>query len=191
LAALPQGDAQARLLLSLVYLRLENPDKAYEAVNQARALDPLNPQVYRQLAAVLEQQGRHDEADLALLQEKAITSLREGNWQNAADSSERVLENDSAGYPSAHYLNAMANLRLGHLDAAEKSAREAIRLDSGHRNPRTGYVLGLVLAQKQEYRQAVDLLNAYLNALPNAPDAEIVRKQLGDIENAAKTGARP
>jgi len=85
----------------------------------------------------------------------------------------------------------MANLRLGHLDAAEKSAREAIRLDSGHRNPRTGYVLGLVLAQKQEYRQAVDLLNAYLNALPNAPDAEIVRKQLGDIENAAKTGARP
>ena len=191
LAALPQGDAQARLLLSLVYLRLENPDKAYEAVNQARALDPLNPQVYRQLAAVLEQQGRHDEADLALLQEKAITSLREGNWQNAADSSERVLENDSAGYPSAHYLNAMANLRLGHLDAAEKSAREAIRLDSAHRNPRTGYVLGLVLAQKQEYRQAVDLLNAYLNALPNAPDAEIVRKQLGDIENAAKTGARP
>jgi tetratricopeptide (TPR) repeat protein len=147
--------------------------------------------VYRQLAAVLEQQGRHDEADLALLQEKAITSLREGNWQNAADSSERVLENDSAGYPSAHYLNAMANLRLGHLDAAEKSAREAIRLDSAHRNPRTGYVLGLVLAQKQEYRQAVDLLNAYLNALPNAPDAEIVRKQLGDIENAAKTGARP
>jgi len=191
LAALPQGDAQARLLLSLVYLRLENPDKAYEAVNQARALDPLNPQVYRQLAAVLEQQGRHDEADLALLQEKAITSLREGNWQNAADSSERVLENDSAGYPSAHYLNAMANLRLGHLDAAEKSAREAIRLDSAHRNPRTGYVLGLVLAQKQEYRQAVDLLNAYLNALPNAPDAEIVRKQLGDIENAAKTRARP
>ena len=190
-AALPQGDAQARLLLSLVYLRLENPDKAYEAVNQARALDPLNPQMYRQLSAVLEQQGRRDEADAARTQEKAISSLQEGNWQDAADSSERVLEVDSAAYPSAYYLNAMANLRLGHLDAAERSARAAIRLDGAHRNPRTGYVLGLVLAQKQEYRQAIDLLNAYLSALPNAPDSEIVRKQLRDIENAAKAGPRP
>jgi tetratricopeptide (TPR) repeat protein len=190
-AALPQGDAQARLLLSLMYLRLESPDKAYEAVNQARGLDPLNPQMYRQLSAVLEQQGRHDEADVALMQEKAITSLQEGNWQDAAEASERVLDVDSAGYPSAYYLNAMANLRLGHLDAAEKSVREAIRLDSAHRNPRTGYVLGLVLAQKQEYRQAIDLLNAYLSALPNAPDSEIVRKQLRDMENAAKAAPRP
>jgi tetratricopeptide (TPR) repeat protein len=189
---LREGDAQASLLLSLVYVRLGDPDKAYVAVNQARTLDPLNPQMYRQLSAVLAQQGRNDEADVALMQAKAIASLQEGNWQDAADSSERVLQAGPPAYRSAfylnsaYYLNAMANLRLGHLDAAEKSAREAIRLDNDHRNPRTGYVLGLVLAQKHEYGQAVDLLNAYLRATPNAPDSETVRTQLNNIEKLAK-----
>jgi tetratricopeptide (TPR) repeat protein len=148
--------------------------------------------MYRQLSAVLAQQGRNDEADVALMQAKAIASLQEGNWQDAADSSERVLQAGPPAYRSAfylnsaYYLNAMANLRLGHLDAAEKSAREAIRLDNDHRNPRTGYVLGLVLAQKHEYGQAVDLLNAYLRATPNAPDSETVRTQLNNIEKLAK-----
>ena len=100
-------------------------------------------------------------------------------------------EVSSAGYPSAYYLNAMANLRLGHLDAAEKSAREAIRLDSAHRNPRTGYVLGLVLAEKQEYGQAADLLKAYLRATPNAPDSGTVGRQLSNIKELAKSHGTP
>jgi tetratricopeptide (TPR) repeat protein len=143
------------------------------------------------LSAVLAQQGRNDEAEVALMQATAIASLQEGNWQDAADASERVLQVDSAGYPSASYLNAMANLRLGHLDAAEKSAREAIRLDSAHRNPRNSYVLGLVLAEKQDFGQAAELLEAYLRAIPNAPDAETVRKQLSNIEEAAKRHITP
>ncbi len=185
-SALPQGDAQAYLLLSVAYLRTGNPEKAYGAADQARTLDPLNPRMYQQLSAVLAQQGRRDEAEVAFLQETAITSLQEGKWQDAADSSEHVLQADSAGFPSAYYLNAMANLRVGNLDAAEKSAREAIRLDTAHRYPRTSYVLGLVLAEKQEYGQAIDSLNAYLRASPNAPDSETVRKQLSNIEQLAK-----
>ena len=183
---LREGDPQAYLLLSLVYVRLEEPDKAYVAINQARTFDPLDPRMYQQLAAVLAQQGRNDEAEVARMQAKAIDSLQQGNWRDAADSSERVMQAGGATYPSAYYLNAMANLRLGLLDAAEKSAREAIRLDSAHRNPRTGYVLGLVLAQKHEYGQAIDLLNAYLLATPNAPDSETVRTQLNNIEKLAK-----
>jgi protein O-mannosyl-transferase len=190
-SSLIEGDAQAYLLLSLVYLRLGDSQKAYGAINRARTLDPLNPQMYRQLSAVLAQQGRNDQAEVALMQETAITSLREGKWQDAADSSGRVLQVDSAGYPSAFYLNAMADLRLGNLDAAEKSAREAIRLDTAHRNPRTSYVLGLVLAEKQEYGQAIDSLNVYLRAAPNAPDSETVRKQLSNIERLAKSQAQP
>jgi len=189
-AALRQGDAQAYLLLSLAYLRLEDTDKAYRAINQARALDPLNPQMYRQLSAVLAQQGRNDEAEVALMQESAITSLQEGKWQDVADASERVLQVNPADYPAAYYLNAMANLRLGKMDAAEKSAREAIRLDSANRNPRTSYVLGLILAEKREYGQAADSLNAYLRAAPNAPDAETVREQLRNIESANSQATR-
>jgi tetratricopeptide (TPR) repeat protein len=147
--------------------------------------------MYRQLSAVLAKQGRNGEAEVAFMQETAITSLQERKWQDAADSSGRVLQADSAGYPSAAYLNAMANLRLGHLDAAEKSAREAIQLDTAHRNPMTSYVLGLVLAEKQDYGLAIDSLNAYLRAAPNAPDSETVRKQLRNIEELARSHATP
>jgi regulator of sirC expression with transglutaminase-like and TPR domain len=45
-------------------------------------------------------------------------------------------------------------------------------------------VLGLVLAEKHEYGQAADALNAYLRAVPNAPDSETVRMQLRNIELA-------
>jgi protein O-mannosyl-transferase len=190
-AGLPEGDPQAYLLLSLVHVRLGELDKAYAAINQARELDPLDPRMYRQLSAVLAQQGRNEEAEVAFMEETAITSLQEGKWRDAADSSERVLQADSAGYPSAYYLNAMANLRVGNLDAAEKSARKAIRLDSAHRNPRTSYVLGLVLAEKHDYEQAVDSLNAYLRAAPNAPDSETVRRQLVNIEKSAKSQTTP
>jgi Flp pilus assembly protein TadD len=186
-SALPEGDSEAYLLLSVAYLRLEDPDQAYQAVNRARALDPLNPQMYRQLSDIFLLQHRNAEANVAFMQASAITSLQEGKWQDAANLSDRVLRLNSADYPSAYYLNAMANLHLGNLDAAEKSAREAIRLDTTHRNPRTNYVLGLILAQRQDFKQSAELLNAYLNALPNAPDAEIVRKQLRDIEKSAQS----
>jgi len=181
-SALPEGDSQAYLLLSIAYLRLGDPVKAYEAVSKARALDPLNPQMYRQLSDVFLHQHRNDDAEVAAMQASAITSLQERKWQDAADLTDRVLHFNSTDYHSAYYLNAMANLHLGNLDQAEKSAREAIRLDSARRNPRTSYVLGLILAEKQQFKQSAELLNAYLNALPDAPDAEIVRKQLREIE---------
>jgi protein O-mannosyl-transferase len=181
-----EADPEAYLLLSVLYGRLEDPIHAYEMVNKARALDPLNPQIYRQLATVLDQQGRKNEADLASLLDHTITSLQEGKWQDAADLSGRVLELRPADYPAAYILNAMANLRLGNLALAEKGAREAMRFDGGHPNPRNSYVLGMVLAQKRDFRAAAEFLNAYLTLSPNAPDAEMVRKQLAEIERLAR-----
>jgi tetratricopeptide (TPR) repeat protein len=182
---LAEGDSQAYLLLSLACMRLGEPDKAYEAAIKARTLDPLDPRVYQQLAAVLALQHREADAGIASAQQGAIIALRDGKWQEGADLSDHVLRSDGAEYPAAYYLNAMANLHLGNLAAAEQSAREAVRIDSTHRNPRTNYVLGLILAGKRDYKQSADLLNAYLKAAPNAPDAEMVRKQLRNIEKAA------
>ena len=185
-SALSGGDSQAYLLLSIAYLRLGDADHAYDAVSKGQALDPLNPQMYRQLSDVLAHQRRNEEANAAFMQASAIASLQQGRWQEAADLSDRVLHFDSAAYSSAYYLNAMANLRLGQLDIAEKNARAAIRLDTAHRNPRTTYVLGLILAEKQDFKRSAELVKAYLAAAPNAPDAEIVKKQLDNIEKSAQ-----
>jgi tetratricopeptide (TPR) repeat protein len=183
-SSLPAGDAQAYLLLSIAYLGLEDADKAYQAADTARGLNPLNPRIYQQLSSVLHVKQRNQEAQFAAIEEKAITSLQQGKWQDAADLSERILDIDA--YPTAAYLNAMANLHLGRLDQAERSARQAIGLDGAHRNPRSGYVLGLVLGEKHDYRQAAGWLKGYLEAIPNAPDAEAVRRQLDAFETLAR-----
>lgn len=115
-----------------------------------------------------------------------ITSLQQGQWRDAAELSDRILHLNPDDFPPGYYLNAMANLRLGNLDLAEKSAREAIRLDTTHTNPRTSYVLGLILAQKGDFQHSAESLHAYLNAMPNAPDAETVRQQLAGIERSAR-----
>jgi Flp pilus assembly protein TadD len=178
-----EEDPQAYLLLSLICLRLGDPNPAYAAISRARALDPLNPQIYRQLAAVLDQQGRTGEADLASMQDHAITSLQEGKWQDTADLTRRVVQIRPEEYPSAYTLNAMANLRLGNLDVAEKSVRQAMLLDSAHRYPRNSYVLALILAQKRDFAASIGLMNDYLNAVPDDLDA---RKQLGEIDRQTK-----
>ena len=190
-SVIPEGDSQVYLLTSLAYVRLGDSEHAYEAVTKARALDPLDPRMYQQLSDVFHLQHHDDEARVALMQASAIVSLRDGKWKDAADLSDRVLSLSSAEYPSAYYLNAMANLHIGKLDHAEKSAREAIRLDREHRNPRTGYVLGLILAEKHDFKEAATLLNAYLSSAPNAPDAETVRQQLVEIEKSAQANSTP
>jgi protein O-mannosyl-transferase len=184
-----EGDPQAYLWQSMAYLELSNPEKALETANQALALDSLNPKIYRQLSAVYLAQGRRPEAEIAATLEDAITSMQLQKWSDAAELSDSVLHLDPVEYPAAYDLNAMANLRLGNLDLAEHTAREAMRLDRGRRNPEAGYILGLVLAQKQDFKQAAELLNAYLTAKPNAPDAETARRQLSEIERLAQASS--
>jgi hypothetical protein len=75
-------------------------------------------------------------------------ALQQRKWQEAAELSGRVPRFSPDEYSPGYYLNAMANLYLGNLDAAEESARAAMRSDRERRNPRPNYVLGLILAKK-------------------------------------------
>jgi tetratricopeptide (TPR) repeat protein len=102
-----------------------------------------------------------------------------------------MLQLNPYDYPSAYYLSGVANLQLQHLDVAEKNAREAIRLDPLKKNARAHYVLGLILAQKQEFTTSAASLHTFLDADPNAPDVDFVRKQLEQVEAAAKEKGPP
>lgn len=181
------GDPQAYLLLSVAYLESGNADKALSPANQAMALEPVNPQIYRQLSAVFAAQDRRSEAETAAAVEDAITSIDRGNWQDAAELSDQVLHSSGDAYPVTYYLNAMANLKLGNLDAAETSARAAVRLDRDGRNPRVNYILGLILARRRQFRESAELLNAYLDNAPAAPDTETVRHQLHEIDQMVRS----
>ena len=67
-------------------------------------------------------------------------------------------------------------------DAAEASARQAQKLDTAHRWPKTDHVLGAILYAKKDFTGAAEQLRNYLTFAPDATDADQVKAQLAEIE---------
>jgi tetratricopeptide (TPR) repeat protein len=114
--------------------------------------------------------------------ELGLLAAKDANWQESGKYLDRAVELDPVDFPQAWYADAVANYNLKKYDAAEKSAREAMKLDPRHANPRSGYLLGLVLAEKKDYPGAAAELTAYMKLAPNAPDLAQAKDQLGQIE---------
>jgi tetratricopeptide (TPR) repeat protein len=112
----------------------------------------------------------------------ALLAAAESKWQEVADTTDRVLKLNPMDLPQAYFYNSVANYNLKKFDLAEKSAREAEKLDSQHQFPRVNHLLGVILAEKQDYAGAADQMRNYLKFAPNSQDAETVKKQLTELE---------
>jgi tetratricopeptide (TPR) repeat protein len=112
-------------------------------------------------------------------------AFKEDNWPEVAALTSRVIGLNPYDFPAAYFFNAVANLNLNQLDAAEKGAREAVKLDTGQHNPTANYVLGIVLARKRDFTESADRLRAFLIAAPNAPATESARRLLSTVERLA------
>ncbi len=159
-AAYPEY-ASAWLELGRVRQRLGSAQTAREAWKKAVDLDPKLTGAYVELG--LDAGLSHD-------------------WKMATGYLDQGLRLNPVDYPDAWFGDAVAHYYLGEFDAAEKSAREAVRLDPQARNPRAGYVLGMTLSRKGDREGAAAELRQYLKAVPMAPDAETVRAYLAAIE---------
>jgi tetratricopeptide (TPR) repeat protein len=203
-AALAPKDARKAYEKGLEAAAKKNPDEAQKDFEKAVAVYPKYAAAWFALGQINEQRDHGEEARKAYDQSIAADSkfvppyerlsymaLKESKWQELADTTDHMLQLNPYDYPSGYYLSSVANLQLQHLDVAEKNAREAIRLDPLKKNARVHYVLGLILAQKQEFTASAASLHTFLEADPNAPDADIVRKQLEKVEAAAKEKTPP
>ncbi len=150
--------------LGWVYTQQNQLDKARNAFEQARAADAMFVPAYVGLSSV---------------------ALRESQWREAAELSARATQLDGVGFPAAFYYNSVANYRLGNMEQAEKSARRAEMLGAQRVFPQVNLLLGVMLANRQEYADAADELRSYLKAAPNAPNADKVRQQLAGVEKQA------
>jgi len=123
----------------------------------------------------------------------AQLAAQERKWQEAADTTERILRLNPFDFPSAYFYHSVANLNLRNLDDAEKSAREALKLDPQHRIPKLEHLLGVILANKADYAGAAEHLKNYIERAPEASDIDTVRKQLVEIEKllAGRAAAQP
>lgn len=112
----------------------------------------------------------------------ARLSAADQNWEQTAEYSGKLLKLNPYFSPEVYFYGAVANLNLKNLDAAEEQAREGLKMDPQNRNPRMNQVLGVVLAQKQDFKGAAESMKSYLKLAPNAPDVDHVKRQLEEIE---------
>ncbi len=119
----------------------------------------------------------------------AFLSAQEQKWQDVSDTCDRILKLNPIEFPQAYFFSAVANYNLGKLEMAEKSAREAQKIDTEHRFPKVNHLLGVILAQKRDYAGALTSMRSYLQFAPNAQDADAVKKQISELERATGTAA--
>jgi tetratricopeptide (TPR) repeat protein len=145
--------------------RLKESEKdvegARKAYAQALAADPKYINPYRQLTGI---------------------SVNEKNWKDVSDTTSRLIKLDPVDFPDAYFYNAAANYYLKNWDEAEKSAREAQKLDPNNRMPKTSQLLGAILAEKQDYAGAAEQMRKYLTLVPEGQDSDLAKKQLADLE---------
>jgi tetratricopeptide (TPR) repeat protein len=138
-----------------------------------------------------EASAKSDAKYVAPLVEIALLDAQAQHWDQLADITGKAAKLDPFDYPQVFLMNAVANFNMRDLDSAEKSAREAERLDTRHQFPRTWHLMGLILAQKHDYAAAAEEFRSYLKFAPGAADAGDVRKQLDEVEKITAQTAPP
>jgi tetratricopeptide (TPR) repeat protein len=114
---------------------------------------------------------------------------REKNWRAIAEVTATAIKLDPYSYAAAYVLNAISNMRLGNMAAAEASAKLAVKLDTEHVFPEAEYTLALILDNRGDAQGAVEHLRAFLQLVPNSPGAESVKGRIAELEKAS--GAKP
>ena len=69
--------------------------------------------------------------------ELGVMAAKDANWKESAELLDRAVKLDPVDFPQAWYAAAVAHYNLKNYVAAEKSAREAVKLDPRHVNPRS------------------------------------------------------
>jgi tetratricopeptide (TPR) repeat protein len=114
----------------------------------------------------------------------AQLAARENKWEEVADVTDRMIRLNPVDFPRAYFLNSVAKLNLGKLDAAEESVNHLIQMDPQHRYAKAEHVLGVILAQKNDYDGAATHIRKFLELAPPGADLELAKKQLAQLEQS-------
>ncbi len=98
----------------------------------------------------------------------AALQTQSGEWPELAETTSKIISLDAYDYPQAHFLHAVAEFNLGHVDTAEQSALKAQELDTRKTFTQTWHLLGAIAASRGDYAGAADRMRAYMQLVPNA-----------------------
>jgi tetratricopeptide (TPR) repeat protein len=170
-------------------------DEAEQQLQKAVDTYPKYAAAWYELGLVHQQQSKLEDAKNAYqasikADEKYVTPYAqlariagaEQKWPEVAEYTSKVIRLNPYFSPDIYFISAVANFNLQKIDQAEEHAREVVKLDTQHRNPRAIHLLALILAQKEAYPEAAENMRAFLKQVPEGPDAENAKKQLAEVE---------
>jgi tetratricopeptide (TPR) repeat protein len=188
-------DAKKAFEKGMDRMKKKKADEAQKEFEKAVELYPKYAVAWYELGAIHRSQNRIEDARKAFEQslaadnkfvkpylDMALIAAGESKWQDVADTTDRLIRLNPVDFPQAFFYNSVANYNLQKFEAAEKSAAEAVKLDTNHRMPKAEHLLGVLKAMRNDLPAAAEHMRGYLKYAPQASDAGNVQKQLADIE---------
>ncbi len=137
----------------------------------------------------LRQAAVRDDASVPSLLQLAHGALDQGRLDEARDAYGRVLAREARNVEAITHLGAVA-YREGRVDEALAKVEEALRIDPGYIHAhwdRTQYLF----YGKRDFPGTVKAAEAFLQVLPNGPDADNVRRLMGEARQQGLKPGRP
>jgi tetratricopeptide (TPR) repeat protein len=184
--------------------RKGKPDQAAEQFEKAVEIYPAFSVAWCELGSLQASAGKAEEARQSFTKateaepkyidpylKLSSLHLAARRWRELASATDAAILLDPYDYPLAFLMNAVARYNTDDVEGAEKSVREAERLDPRHQFPKSWQLLGLILAARHDYSGAAGQMREYLRVAPSAPDAATVRSQLAEYERLTASARVP
>ncbi|HUL17550.1 MAG TPA: tetratricopeptide repeat protein [Terriglobales bacterium] len=194
--------------------------KARKNYEKAVEIFPSYASAWFQLGTVLQKENQENAARAAFTQATtvdtkflppylslALMALEARNWKEVLTLTDHILDPDPfnhiAGYivdldpldyTAAYFYNSVANYKLNNIEPAEKSARNAERLDLRTRFPQLHLLLAEIYARKNNYGSAISEIQTYLQLVPQSKDRDQVREwqaKLEKLNDPVPTSGKP
>lgn len=169
------------------YKKAIEADPAYAEAWCALGRLQAKAQMYKEARNSFEQAIRADPDYLEPYAPLALLLNAAKDWQALADTTDRQLKIEPYGPAIGWLLNATARYNLKQLDLAEKSAREAQRLDAAGKHPRIPYLIGNIRIARGDTAGASAALGRFLEIAPADPEAASVKQTIARLEKEAET----
>jgi tetratricopeptide (TPR) repeat protein len=194
-SAMAPKDARKAYEKGLEQLKKDKVEAAEQELTKATTIYPKFAAAWYQLGVAYHQQNKLAEAKRAYeeslkadakfvspYERLAVIAAGEKKWEDVAQTTAQLIKLNPYYSPQIYFFSAVANYNLQKIDLAEEHAREAAKMDEKHRNPRINHLLGVILAQRKDYKGAAENMRIFLKANPDAADAAMVRNQLAEVE---------
>ena len=178
--------AHAELMMAVAYLKLKQPERARQLLDQAKARDPHNPSVFRAVANYYREEHDYKSAIATLRNSPVFNSdvladlgysyELNGDKQEAADAYAKAVKL-SPNQIGLQLSAAAAFMRLSQLDQAREYLARAQRLDANHYRL---HALQALLARMED--RSADAIREYKAAITNLPEGVPPEGQLYPIQ---------